>query len=174
MLASLLQTNYRIIVRPHPEYIKRYPAKMERLIKAYEEKTGPNFIIETDFSSNTTIFTADLLITDWSGIAYEFSFTTKKPSLFVDTPMKVLNSDYIKYSNQPTDITFRNQVGISIKPDETDQISNYVDKLLSEKNAYASKIEQICNQYIFNLGESGRIGGEYIIKQLIKRKKEAE
>ena len=88
--------------------------------------------------------------------------------------MKVLNSDYIKYSNQPTDITFRNQVGISIKPDETDQISNYVDKLLSEKNAYASKIEQICNQYIFNLGESGRIGGEYIIKQLIKERKQNE
>ncbi len=170
MLNSLLKTKYRIIVRPHPEYIKRYPSKMERIIKAYEDRTGSNFAIETDFSSNATIFTADLLITDWSGIAYEFSFTTKRPSLFIDTPMKVLNTDYTKYANQPVDITFRNQVGISIRPDEAGAISDVVDNLLLEKDSYESKIEQICSQYIFYLGESGRIGAEYIIKQLISRK----
>jgi len=170
MLDSLFKTNYCIIVRPHPEYIKRFPAKMERLISKYKDKIGPNFNIETDFSSNRSIFTADVLITDWSGIAFEFSFTTKRPSLFIDTPMKVLNPDYVKYKNQPLDISLRNQVGISIKPDEVDKVCNIVHNLISEKKSYVEKIEQVRSKYIYNIGESGRFGAEYILSKLIRKK----
>lgn len=170
MLDSLFKTNYCIIVRPHPEYIKRFPAKMERLISKYKDKIGNNFNIETDFSSNTSIFSADLLITDWSGIAFEFSFTTKRPSLFIDTPMKVLNPDYVKYKNQPLDISLRNQVGISIKPDEVDKVCNIVHNLISEKKSYVEKIEQVRSKYIYNIGESGRFGAEYILSKLIRKK----
>jgi len=170
ILDSLFQTNHYIIVRPHPEYIKRFPGKMERLLSKYSEKIGPRFDIETDFSSNATIFTADLLITDWSGIAFEYSFTTKRPCLFIDTPMKVLNPDYIKYKNQPLDISLRNQVGISIKPEETCKISDLAERLISEDELYSKKIEKLREQCIFNLGYSGRIGGEYIIRQLISKK----
>ncbi|MGI6084177.1 MAG: membrane protein insertase YidC [Acetivibrionales bacterium] len=170
MLDSLFQTNYCIIVRPHPEYIKRFPAKMERLISKYKDKIGNNFNIETDFSSNTSIFSADILITDWSGIAFEFSFTTKRPSLFIDTPMKVLNPDYVKYKNQPLDISLRNQVGISIKPDEVDKVCNIVHNLISEKKSYVEKIEQVRSKYIYNIGESGRFGAEYILSKLIRKK----
>lgn len=45
--------------------------------------------IQTDFSSNSTVFDSDLLITDWSDISWEFAFTTKKPVLFINTPMKL-------------------------------------------------------------------------------------
>ena len=165
MLDSLFKTNYCIIVRPHPEYIKRFPAKMERLISKYKDKIGNNFNIETDFSSNTSIFSADLLITDWSGIAFEFSFTTKRPSLFIDT-----NEGFtliIKYKNQPLDISLRNQVGISIKPDEVDKVCNIVHNLISE--------EIICgklNKYesnIYNISESGRFGADIFFPNLLGR-----
>ena len=45
---------------------------------------------------NSTIFEADLMITDWSGIAYEYAYTTCKPVLFIDTPMKIMNPEYKK------------------------------------------------------------------------------
>lgn len=169
VLESLLQTNYHIVVRPHPEYIKRFPLKIDALVSRYAEKTGSNFNIETDFSSNVSIFTADLLITDWSGIAFEFSFTTKRPALFIDTPMKVLNPDFNKYKNPPLDISLRNEVGISIKPDETKNLSEVVYDLLSKKDAYAETIEFFRNQYIFNIGESGLKGAKYIIHRLTKK-----
>ena len=140
MLNSLFKTDYCIVVRPHPEYIKRFPSKIEKFKNKYAHKISDKFIIETDFSSNDTIFNAEILITDWSGIAYEFSYTTKHPSLFFDTPMKVLNPDYTKYKNHPLDILLRNQVGISIKPDDAKRISEYIEYLFSEKDAFAEKL----------------------------------
>ena len=67
------------------------PEKMEGLKERYKDDT--DIEIQTDFSSNSTVFEADLMITDWSGIAYEYAYTTCKPVLFIDTPMKIMNPE---------------------------------------------------------------------------------
>ena len=81
LVTALYGQGYRIVIRPHPQYVRRFPVQMKEIIRRYQDKASNDFIIETDFSSNVTVYTADLLITDWSGIAFEFSFTTDKPSL---------------------------------------------------------------------------------------------
>ncbi len=171
ILAELLDHDYSIVVRPHPEYKKRFPAKMDALVEKYQGKYGENLIIESDFSSNVTIFSADLIITDWSGIAYEFSFTTKKPSLFINTPMKILNPNYEKIGIEPTDIFFRDLVGVSVDLDKLDTVSQKVEELFATQENYAEQITTVLEKYIFNLGESGRVGGKYILNLLQKRQK---
>lgn len=173
LLDSLFSGSYAITVRPHPEFIKRFPNKMKDFQERYRDRLNENFAIETDFSSNSTIFMSDLLITDWSGIAYEFSFCTLKPSLFIDTPMKVLNPDYVKYKNQPTDIIWRNMVGKSIQPNQADRVLQVVQELLSEKERYHDRIKELRSTSIFNIGESGKVGAKYILSELIKKKTNA-
>ncbi len=81
--------DYHVIVRPHPQYVRHFEDKLNYLAKKYEDNTCIEF--QLDFSSNKTVFDADVLITDWSGIAYEYAFTTLKPVLFINTPMKIMN-----------------------------------------------------------------------------------
>ena len=82
MLDNLKDLDYHIIVRPHPQHVRHMPEKMESL----KAKYGPLGIeIQTDFSSNSTVFEADMMITDWSGIAYEYAFTTCRPVLTTDS-----------------------------------------------------------------------------------------
>ena len=88
LIRDLLKEGRKITVRPHPEYVKRYPAKLNALADRWKEQTGEQLVFETDFSSNESLYEADILITDWSGIAYEYSYTTGKPTLFINTKMK--------------------------------------------------------------------------------------
>lgn len=88
MLSGLICDKYKVVVRPHPQYIRRFPMQMEEILEKYKDKFSGDFRIETDFSSNVTVYTADLVITDWSAIAFEFSFTTNKPTLFINTEIK--------------------------------------------------------------------------------------
>ena len=37
---------------------------------------------------------ADLMISDWSGVAFEFAFGLEKPVIFIDLPKKINNSDF--------------------------------------------------------------------------------
>lgn len=170
MLEQLLKGNYSITVRPHPEYVKRFPLRVQELVERYATVDKEKLIIETNFASNVTIFTADLLVTDWSSIGIEYSYCTKKPTLFINTPMKVLNPDYVKYSKPPMDIYSRDIIGVPLELSEMEKFHGTVEYLLREPDQYREKIETLMAHCLFNVGKSGEAGGKYIIGQLKSRK----
>lgn len=166
MLSSMLNGKYKVIIRPHPQYIRRFPLQIEAIIEKYKDRFGEDFMIETDFSSNVTIYTADVVITDWSAISYEFSFTTNKPTLFINTEMKVVNKDYEKIKVRPFDITARDTIGRSIAKEDAKNISEVIDELIENKDSYSAQIDELKNSYFYNLGSSGEAAADYIIERL--------
>lgn len=161
LLDKLQGHGYQITVRPHPQYVRHQHERMKALKRRFEQADGIR--IETDFSSNRTVFRADLLITDWSGIAYEFAYTTCKPVLFIDTPMKVMNPEYKKVGVTPINIFLREEIGKQIALDAVDGIAETVASLLMESEAYRVKIEDFVHQYVYHLGDSATVGGRYIL-----------
>lgn len=165
ILQRLLGRGYRIILRPHPQYVRHFGDKLKILENKYAEYS--DFVLQTNFSSNDTVFNADILMTDWSGIAYEYSFTTLKPSLFINTPMKVMNPDYKEIDVVPFDIEVRNEMGISIELDELDKINDAVEELLSKDIISKDKMKMMREKYLYNVSRSAEVGAKYIIDRLI-------
>ena len=167
LLEQLLHRGYRVILRPHPEWLKRYPQKAEAFAARHREEIDSGaFEFQTDFSSGDTVYQSDLLITDWSTIAMEFSFTTRKPSLFVNTPMKVMNPNYQELGMEPLDITLRDQLGRSVDPDRLDTAGQIVAELLADTQRYDTEIDGLVHNLMPNFGHSGEIGGTYILRSL--------
>ena len=174
VLDSLKQGDFNVVVRPHPQQVRHMKEKFENMKEKY--KDNKNIEIQTDFSSNNTVFSADLLITDWSAIAYEYSFTTKKPVLFIDTPMKIMNPEYQKIDIEPFNIWVRNEIGEVVSVDNCKDINKVVSKMLEEGKKYEEKINKLVNDSVYNIGKSGEVGADYIIntiqEKINKRKKE--
>lgn len=169
LVGALYGKGYRIVIRPHPQYVRRFPARMQEIIRRYGDRMGEDFVIETDFSSNVTVYTADLLVTDWSGIAFEFSFTTDKPSLFINTQMKVVNEDWQKIPLVPFDITARSKVGRQVEKSQVKDLAPVVEELLAHQEDYKERIAALKRQHFYNLGHSGEVGAQYIIHRLRRR-----
>jgi len=165
MIDSLQDENYEVIVRPHPQFVRMFPERIEDLRKQY-----PKTVFETDFSDTQSTLYSDILITDWSNIAFEFSFCTLKPCIFINTPMKILNQNYGDYGIDVPYITLRDEIGISLDLEDINCIGNVVSKLLSEKEFYRNKIELIVGEYLYNSGRSGEAGGRYILSQLNEKR----
>ena len=170
LLTALLPMQYRVIVRPHPQYVRHYPEKLQTLQAKYA--SSPNFTLQTDFSSNETVFNADVLVTDWSGTAYEYSFTTLKPCLFINTPMKVMNPDYRDIDVTPFDISIRNQIGIALEPGQIEQIAPAVHRLLHEQAFSPDSIAALRSQSLFNIGKAASVGADYLINRLIEKSRQ--
>lgn len=168
ILQNLLQnqSTYQIILRPHPQYVRHFEGKLKMLGQKYAEYS--NFLLQLDFSSNETVFNADILMTDWSGIAYEYSFTTLKPTLFINTPMKVMNPDWEEIGVTPFDIEIRDSIGISLELDRLDSVNAVVEKLLYEDDYSKENMEKIRDKYLYNVSESAKVGANYIINRLIE------
>lgn len=169
MLDQLLDEGFEVVVRPHPEYVKRYGPRMDQIVSRYAGREGSGLRFELDFTSNASIFDSDVLISDWSGTAYEFSFVTLKPSVFIDTKPKINNPEYGKLGIEPLEFSMRDQVGIRIDPKNLDGLKQQIVDLLNSQEQYAQKILAIREKYIANFGSSGAVGGRYIISQLKER-----
>ena len=170
LLDELRQTGHRVIVRPHPQQVRHQKAYFEQLKTRYA--ADENVEIQTDFSSNATVFESDLLITDWSDIAWEFCYTTKKPVLFIDTPMKVMNPDWQKIAEPPMNIAARSEVGTVLKLDELDRAAEAAESLLAQPERYRAAITASLERHVYHPGHSAEAEGKYIISAIQKKIRE--
>ena len=172
MIGILLEKGYRVIVRPHPEYTKRYKARWEAIKQRWAHVPEADLYFERDFSSNTTIYTSDVLVTDWSTISCEFSFSTLKPCIFIDTPMKVGNPNWEKLGVPSTDITLRNQIGVSCPPETLAGFAEAVQDMIDHPTAWEERIDAVRSGFIFNLGHGGEYAGEYLLSRILEKQDE--
>lgn len=169
MLSSALGRGYQIIVRPHPEYIKRFGARWDAFKSRYADVPREELVFEGDFSGNDSILKADILVTDWSSIFCEFCFTTFKPAIFMDTPPKVRNPNYKRFGIESTDVSLRNRLGRSIPLDEADHFGEVAADLLAHRDLWHDRIRDLRTEFVFNLGEGGKAAGEYLLGAVLAK-----
>lgn len=168
LLTSLQYTGYHIVVRPHPQYVKHREAQLNDLKTRYAGT--PQVEIQTNFASNSTVFQADLLITDWSGIAYEYAYTTCRPVLFVNTPMKVMNPEYERIGVVPMNISTRKEIGREIDSNDAERADIVVEEMLAQHERYRETLKRLAYQNVYNLGKSAQCSGKFILGELSKKK----
>ena len=168
--------NLKVVLRPHPQYVRRNPARWQSIRERYAG--NPSIVIEDDFAKPSTMDESDVLVTDWSGIAYEFAYKTRRPTLFVNTPMKIINPEWKKIDLVPTDISFRDEVGVSVDPSALRSgadglpapVKAVVVDMLERPDAFAAKIDRLFETQFFNPGRAGEKVGSYILDALIARR----
>ncbi len=156
----------RIIIRPHPQYVRLYGDRMEALIQRYQSRISDDFVIQTDFSSTDTVYNADLLVTDWSNVGYEFALSTLKPVLYINTPMKVMNPEYDRIDVVPFDIRIRAQLGGELELDGLNQAAAAAAELLAHPEKYRDIIQSVKKREIYNLGRGAEAAGRYLVRRI--------
>lgn len=167
ILDLIKDMDFNIIVRPHPQHVRHMPERMEQLKQKYAE--NKNIEIQTDFSSNDTIFQADAIITDWSGIAYEYAFATCKPVLFINTPMKIMNPNYEELGIVPFNIWLREKLGGSVEVDELEKLPDMIRDVLDHQSEYYDTIKKYRDEYDYNFEHSGEASARFIIHEVMKK-----
>ena len=115
------------------------------------------------------MFKSSLLITDWSGIAYEYSFTTKRPTLYINTPMKIVNENYKEIETNPYTVWSREKLGKSVELEDINKIEKTVNELLKSEKKYSKQISDFLEDSIYNIGNSSEVAGKYIISTILKK-----
>ena len=123
LIHNLLIRDYNVIFRPHPETIKYFENKIQKTEKIFGNNL--NFSIEKVYSGFETLIRSDILITDWSGIAFDFALGLKRPVIFANTKPKINNNDYKKIYDEVIEISIRNKIGRVL---DCKDIPNYIHK----------------------------------------------
>lgn len=151
LIETLLRKDYEVVLGFHPEIVKRGRHF------SYEGVTTKTSLLDA-----RTIAEADVLITNWSGISLEYAFGTERPVIFIDTPPKVRNPKYCELRLEPLEVSLRNEVGTIVSPNNVKNIDTVIQELLSEREAWKSKLSKLRSRYVFNFGKSSEVGADYI------------
>ena len=168
LVKILLDAGYHVTVRPHPMTIRKWPKKIKAIKNEFDNE--PNFEMETDVSSFDSLYSAYGLISDWSGIAMEYAFACELPVLYIDGSPKINNSSYDKISCKSLEITIRNLIGKVISPNELESLPKTIELTYANIDNFKTKIQEIRDKTVFNLGESGMKGAQELEKILDKKK----
>ena len=163
LLEILLNSNFRVLLRPHFKILK----ESKELINTLKEKfsNNPNFILEKSVIPSEQFHNSICLISDWSGISFEYAFTFERPVVFIDVPKKILNKNSEEISYEPIEISKREKIGYVINLKNLETIPSIIE-CMNEDISKNDSIRHVRDEIVYNLGNSAKIGGDYIEKLL--------
>jgi YidC/Oxa1 family membrane protein insertase len=163
----LLQSNFRVVVRPHPHTRKTAPQCIEEIRSKFQEH--PHFTLELDVASTQSLLQSTVMISDWSGAALDYAFGLERPVLFVDLPRKVNNPDYQKLGVEPLEVQLREQLGAVVQPEDLQTLPERIHQVLKDLERYPKHLAKLREQHIFHIGESGPRGAQIFMDLLAEQ-----
>jgi YidC/Oxa1 family membrane protein insertase len=164
LLQQLAKLPYKVILRSHPEYEKRKKKgynKVKQLVAS-----NPSISIDDTPDVLQRLSSADILITDRSGIAFEFAFGAGKPVLFIDTALKQVNPDWKEMDIKPIENSLRGQLGVSIQPSQLNQLAEKIKELEKSTVEFRQNIQALEQTIFYNSPNSYKLGLDYIMSKV--------
>lgn len=163
LVQTLINAGYRLVVRPHPRTTKTHPRQLDALAARFGHE--PRFRLDEDTTTLSALAEADIMISDWSGVAMEFSFGLGRPVLFLDVPPKVNNPRWAEIGIRPLEDFYRQEVGVILENQRVDDAAVLIETLWRSAAVYATRANMLRQQFVFNPGSSD-IQGALILKRL--------
>ena len=127
ILEALKKTGYRIIVRPHPQSYISDP----ELLKGLEEKF-PNtemFSWNKDNDNFEVLSQSDIMITDFSGIMFDYAFIFDRPLIYADTSMDTAPYDAAWIDEPLWRLEILPELGKKLDENDFDNIREIIDSV---------------------------------------------
>lgn len=161
LIHLLLEAGYNVIVRPHPETLRHCPRLVTLLASKFDE--DPGFILERSVATDDALLRAGVLISDYSGIAFEYAFGTERPVIFLNVPVKIQNQEFRELGIEPVELALRSEIGVIVSPNELEAIPQIVSDLIRSRAAYKGRIAELRKEYVYEFGHSSETGAQHII-----------
>ena len=131
MIDALVSTGYKVIVRPHPQSFIAEKEIIERLTTKYNDPSKVEWNRDND--NFEVLRRSDILISDFSGVIFDFSLVFNKPVIYTD-PSNIDTGVFDAYWIDETPWTFRvlSDLGIELNDSNIDNIKDVIDKCLED------------------------------------------
>jgi hypothetical protein len=164
LLDPLLETGFRIIVRPHPQSKKSEAAMLERLNSRY--KDSGNVLWDYDRENIYSLNKADIMISDFSGIIFDYTFLFDKPVLYITQgfDLRPYDADDLEENAVENLWQFKvlKEIGIQLKEEDFASIGGIIKKASDsgELRQARQKAKDTAWQYC---GEAGKRVVDFMI-----------
>ena len=161
IIDALLKTDYHIIIRPHPQSFESETELIDGLMRAYPDSDRLEWNRDTD--NFDALHRADLLISDFSGVIFDFSLVFGKPILYADVSFDDAPYDAWWLKEKKWTFGILDKLGMQLTPENLDRIGEVIDHCLRAPE-YREGIERAKNETWANIGHSVESIADYLME----------
>jgi len=165
LLGPLLKTGWRIIVRPHPQSLIVEKSMIDSLTAKYKDNQN----IEWDYNHENiySLSKSDVMISDFSGIIYDFVFLFNKPVIFNFQDINYNRLDAQDLHEEPYFLQSIRKIGIHLDDSFLNNVTESITNLI-QNTQIKNYREEIKNAMWQFQGEAGKRAVDFIIQTVEK------
>ena len=162
ILDVLLKTGYPIIVRPHPQSFKSEKDMIEKLMKQYPDSNQLEWNKDTD--NFDVLRRSDILISDFSGVIFDFSLVYDKPVIYTNPNFDVSPYDAWWLDTPLWTTTALPRLGRELTANNMDHLKDLIDSCLSDAQYVEGRRQVKAETWEF-VGQGAERTADYLINK---------
>ena len=156
---ALISTGYKIVVRPHPQSYVSEIKMIESLTNKY-----PNIEWNRDNDNFDILNKADILISDFSGVVFDYSLVFDKPVIYVNGEFDDSIYDAWWLEDKPWTFDILPSIGQELTEDNISNIKSVIDECLND-NKYKQGRAEARRQGYTNIGNASKLIVDYLVNK---------
>ncbi|MCI5523207.1 MAG: CDP-glycerol glycerophosphotransferase family protein [Spirochaetia bacterium] len=163
LLDPLVATGWNIIVRPHPQSKKSESQMLERLQLKYKDCSN----LEWNFDADNiyALKRADIMISDFSSVIYDYTFLCDKPVMYVNANLDLRIYDASEVPGKRLwQFTTLEKIGIELKEEQFADIKNIIQNA-SDSPVLAQARKTAKEQAWMYIGKAGENIADFMINE---------
>ena len=171
IIEVLLETGYYIIIRPHPQSFTSEKEMIEKIMAEYPASDQLEWNRDND--NFEVLKHADILISDFSGVIFDFSLVYDKPVIYADTEFD--NSPYDAWWLDTPYWTFTAlpRIGQKLTMDNIGDLKQMIDECIQDPK-YAKGRQEAREETWEYMGEGTQRAVDYLLNKYESLKQAAE
>lgn len=168
LLDPLVDSGMRVIVRPHPQSKISESEVLSKLEKRYENKSN----VEWDYNGDNIIAMkkSDIMISDFSGIIYDYTFLFDKPVMYVNSGLDLRPYDAYDLSEKENgkniwQFQALRSFGIELKEEQFSGLAEII-RSASDSKELADARKKAKNEAWMNRGKAGKAVVDFMISKV--------
>lgn len=130
IIDQLLKTGYHIIIRPHPQSFSSEKEMLDKLMAEYPASEQLEWNTDTD--NFEVLRRSDILISDFSGVVFDFSLIYDKPVIYTDPNFNLAPYDAWFLSHPLWTLSALPRIGKELSMDNMSNIKELIDSCLED------------------------------------------
>lgn len=163
IIEKLLETGYHVIVRPHPQSFKSEKELMDKLMEKFPNSDKLEWNRDSD--NFEVLRRSDILISDFSGVTFDFSLIYDKPVIYT-TPNFDLGPYDAWWMDEPLwTTTILPHIGAELTEDKMDSLKELIDTCIEDPR-YAEGRKKAKEETWANAGAGAKAVADYLQEKL--------
>lgn len=152
LIEELLEKNFSVCFRPHPEHFKRSRSILDIINNKF--KSNDKFRLDDKANNLESMQKAKCLITDISDIALEYMLVLNRPVLYLDSS-KIHNKNYSHFKDfDNIELKFKNEFGSTFNNKDINKIDLLINDSIKNFNSRILNLKQMKDKYYFNFEQT--------------------